>query len=386
VVTFQTPYAGWRQHFGAVSGILLAGRDRDDAMKDGYSWSGGPFRIQAWDKGVDVVLVPNPAFWGPKPKAAKITFKFLTDTAAEFQAFQGGEVDAVYPAPQPDAVRAIKAGLTDAGSVVNADTGNIEGLWMNNAVFPLDSVPVRQAIAYSIDREAIVRVLFGSLGVTTPTNSLNPPILAAYSDQRAFAGYHVDLARVRQLMTGDGWQRVGGLWRKNGRTAELTIVSTAADQRRELTEQVLQAQLRRAGFALTIQNRDASTLFGQILPAGTYQLGLYAGVATALDPGLCTVFCSTNIPTAANGHSGSNYTRTAIPALDPLLQQVDTDANEAARVQASKAADRLLAAQLVALPLDPLPNLAIWSHRVSGVHGDNPVYGMFWNLSQWQRQ
>ena len=390
VVTFRTSFAGWRQLFGGVYGIypshLLQGRDRDNAMKDGYSWSGGPFKVQAWDKGVDVVLVPNPAYWGPKPKASKITFKFLTDTAAEFQAFQGGEINAAYPAPEPDAVRSIKAGLTDASSLVNADTGNIEGLWMNNAVFPLDSVAVRQAIAYSIDRNAIVRLLFGPLGVSGPSNSLNPPILAPYSDQHAFAGYHLDLAKVRQLMTRDGWQRVGGLWQKNGRTAQLTIVSTAADKRRELTEQVLQAQLRRAGFALTVQNRDANTLFGQILPAGSYQLGLYAGVATDLDPGLCTVFCSSNIPTAANGHSGSNYTRTSIPALDPLLQQVDTDNNDATRVQASKAADRILAAQQVALPIDPLPNIAIWSKRVSGVRGDNPVYGMFWNLSQWQLQ
>jgi len=59
--------------------------------------------------------------------------------------------------------------------------------------------------------------------VTSPTNSLNPPILAAYSDQHAFAGYHLDLAKVRQLMTGDGWRSVGGLWQKNGRTAQLTV-------------------------------------------------------------------------------------------------------------------------------------------------------------------
>ena len=131
--------------------------------------------------------------------------------------------------------------------------------------------------------------------------------------------------------------------KKNGRSAQLTIVTTAANKRRELTEQVLQAQLRRAGFALTIQNRDANTLFGQVLPAGTFQLGLYADVVTDPDPGLCTVFCARNIPTPANGQSGSNFTRTSIPTLDPLLEQVDAATNDAARVQASKAADRILA-------------------------------------------
>jgi peptide/nickel transport system substrate-binding protein len=123
-----------------------------------------------------------------------------------------------------------------------------------------------------------------------------------------------------------------------------------------------------------------------VLPAGTFQLGLYADVVTDPDPGLCTVFCARNIPTPANGQSGSNFTRTSIPTLDPLLEQVDAATDDAARVQASKAADRILAAQQVTLPLDPLPNIAIWSRRVRGVQGDNPVYGMFWNLSRWQLQ
>ena len=388
VVTFSTPFAGWHQLFGADYGVfpshILAGHDRDDAMKDGYSWSGGPFKIQAWDKGIDVILVPNPRYWGPKPRSSSVTFKFLTDTAAEFQAFQGGEVDAIYPAPEPEAVDAVKAGLPDADSVVNTDTGNIEALWMNNAAFPFDSVAVRQAVAYAIDRNAIVRLLFGSLGVTTATNSLNPPILAPYSDQQAFAGYHLDLAKVTQLMTSDGWQKSGGIWQKGGRPAAFSIQSTAGDKRRELTEQVLQAQLHQAGFAVTIQNTDANTLFGTVLPAGTFQMGLYAEVVTDLDPGLCTVLCSQNIPGPANGNSGENWTRTSIPTLDPLLETVDTNTNDAARVNASKAADRIIAAQQVTLPLDPLPNLAIWSKRIHGVDGDNPVYAMFWNLSQWQ--
>jgi peptide/nickel transport system substrate-binding protein len=388
VVTFTRPFAGWRQLFGSGYGIfpshLLAGKDRDAAMKDGYSWSGGPFKIQAWDKGVDVILVPNPNYWGPKPKASRVTFKFLTDTAAEFQAFRGGEVQAIYPAPQPDAVRAIKAGLTDANSVFNAETGNIEALWINNAAFPFDSVPVRQAVAYAIDRDAIVRLLFGPLGLTKATNSLNPPILAAYSDQRAFAGYRLDLKHVDALMTADGWQKTGGIWQKNGRAARFSIQSTAGDKRRELTEQVLQAQLRRAGFDVTIQNVDSSTLFGQVLPAGTFQMGLYAEVVADLDPGLCTTFCSQNIPSPANGNSGENWTRTNVATLDPLLEQVDTSTDAATRISASKTADRILAAQQVTLPLDPLPNIAIWSKRISGVQGDNPVYAMFWNLSRWQ--
>ena len=74
------------------------------------------------------------------------------------------------------------------------------------------------------------------------------------------------------------------------------------------------------------------------------------------------------------------------PFVDPLLETVDTNTNDAARVQASKAADRILADQQVTLPLDPLPNIGVWSNHIGGVHGDNPVFAIFWNLSQWQAQ
>ncbi len=73
-------------------------------MKDGYTWSGGPW-FAKWNKGDDIILTPNPNYWGAKPHLDKVVFKFQTDTAAEFQAFKSGQVDAIYPQPQLDVGR-----------------------------------------------------------------------------------------------------------------------------------------------------------------------------------------------------------------------------------------------------------------------------------------
>ena len=111
-----------------------------------------------------------------KPKLDKVIFKFQADTAAEFEAFKNGEVAMIYPQPQPDVIDQIQAGLEDAESVYTADTGNLEALWMNNATPPLDDVNVRQAIAYSIDRDAIVEQLFGGARRRpSRCRPLNPP-------------------------------------------------------------------------------------------------------------------------------------------------------------------------------------------------------------------
>jgi peptide/nickel transport system substrate-binding protein len=353
-------------------------------MKNGYNWSGGPW-IGKWDKGVSVTLTPNPKYWGEKPHLDKVVFKVVQDTNAEFQDFKSGQVDAIYPQPQIDVINAISAGIgSDTNSVYNAKTASLEALWLNNAKFPFNDVAVRQAFAYALNRDQLVNQLFGKLGVTTASQSLNPPVLAAYSDQSAYAGYTLNLSKVNSLMQGAGWAKDGsGYWAKNGKEAAFVFNSTTGNQRRVVTETVLQSQLKTAGFKMTIQNKDPGDLFGTVLPAGTYVASLYAQSLTALTPGLCTIMCSKNIPSAANQNSGENWTRTNVPDIDKQEEIVDTSTDDSARMTAAAQGDRDMASSQVTLPLDPLPDICLWHKNVVGPIGDNAIESMFWNLNQW---
>jgi peptide/nickel transport system substrate-binding protein len=162
--------------------------------------------------------------------------------------------------------------------------------------------------------------------------------------------------------------------------AAFALRTTAGNARRELSQEVLIAQLKDAGFLMTTDNAKAGDLFGKLLPAGDYQAALYAQVATFVDPSLSNLFLSANIPSAANNNSGQNWQRVNIPALDPLLTSTDTESDEAKRIAASKAADKILADNAVSFPLDPLPNILLWSKKVVGPVADNPVLGPWWNL------
>jgi peptide/nickel transport system substrate-binding protein len=389
VVTYKPgkTFAGWQALFSSAVGILpshlLKGQNRDKLMKDGYTWSGGPW-IATWNKGKSVVLTPNDKFWGPKPHLAKVVFQFETDTSAEFQAFRSGQVDAIYPQPQLDVVDAIKQGLPDAHSEYNSNTASVEALYFNLAKFPFNSKTVRQAVGYAIDRDTIVNKLFGPLGVTKAVNSLNPYVIKDYSDPNAFAQYHLDLTKVNSLMAGDGWAKGSdGIWAKNGQRAAFTIVTTADNQRRVLTEQVMQPELKAAGFDMTIKNTSSDNLFGVVLPAGNYQATIYAASLTGITPGLCSVFCTENIPGPSNENSGENWSWASIPSADTQMRIVDNSLDDSARRAAAAKADDILADYDVALPLDPLPDILIWSNKVVGPISDNPIEGMFWNIDQW---
>ena len=387
VVTYSEPYAGWKGLFGGGYGIypshILEGEDRNAMMANGYDFSGGPWLIEEWNKGVEIVLVPNDSYWGEVPKLDTVTFRFVTDTAAEFQAFQAGEVEMIYPQPQLDVIDAINAGI-DAESSYTPDTGNLEALWMNNAEFPFDSVAVRQAFAHSLDRDAVVEALFGGIDITEASQSLNPPILTQFADQEAFADYTLDLDKVTELMEGDGWTKNGeGIWEKDGKAADISFITTAGNARRELTQQVVQEQAAEAGFKITINNQEAGTFFGETLPNGDYQLGLYAQVATSLDPITPTLFQSGNIPSEENNFSGQNWQRVNIPELDPLLATLQNSLDDAEREEAGKEADAILAENAVSIPLDPLPNILLWSNNIQGEVADNPIHGPFMNMHKW---
>lgn len=393
VVTFApgASYASWKALFGGAYGILpahlLEGRDRAAAMGAGYSFSGGPWEIDRWERGVSIVLKPNDAYWGTRPKLDQVTFTFTPDTASEFEKLAAGEVSMIYPQPQLDVVEQLAARPAGVRSEITSTTSNVEAMWMNNSVPPFDDVAVRRAICRSVDRDAVVSSLFGSLGVTAAWNSFDPPVLSEVTDTAAFAGCTKDLSEVSRILEADGWTKgADGIWVKDGRRLEFTLRTTSSNARRALTAKALQSQLADAGIAMSIETEKSTTLFGQTLPNGDFQMVLYAKVARGLDPVGCAVFCSANIPSPANNNSGQNLTRADVPAADPLLASVDTALDPSTRVRANREAMRLLAADVVSIPLDPLPNILLWSERIVGPVSDNGLEGPFWNMEQWGLQ
>ena len=340
--------------------------------------------IAKWTKGDNITLTPNDKYWGAQPKLDKVVFKFQADTAAEFQSFKSNQVQAIYPQPQIDVIDAIGAGIDNANTIANAKSAYIEALWINSSHAPFTTKAVRQAFAYAINRDAIVNKLFGKIGVKTASNSVNPYVIADYSDQQAWAVYKLDLAKVKSLMEGDGWAKGSdGIWAKGGTRASFKLSTTQGNKRRQLSAEELQLEMKDAGFELKLNYRKSADLFGKDLPGGAFDVALYANGLSALTPGQCVSFCTKNIPAAANKNSGQNYMRFSDTAVDPLLAAVDESLDDQTRRDDAKKADQLMAEDQATLPLDPLPDILIWNKKVIGPVTDNPILGMFWNISEW---
>jgi len=114
----------------------------------------GPFAFQSQKSGDSITLEANPTYWGGAPKVLGVTFRFISEPSTALSALQAGEID------WTDSIPAQRvAQLKDDDSITLATTPSNDYwyLALNEARAPWHDVRVRQAIAYAIDRDAIVQ-------------------------------------------------------------------------------------------------------------------------------------------------------------------------------------------------------------------------------------
>ncbi len=388
VVTFRGPYAPWHELFsgGGLVGILpkhlLEGKNRGAEMRTGYRWSGGPWLIDHWTPGQEVGLVPNPAYWGRRPNLDAVIFHIITDAGAQLEAYKSGQVDMLLSIP-PEANVADLEALPDTRVEVGPGLGLV-ALAFNTRKAPLDSVRVRQALAYATDRDLIVQHLYRPLDRRAgPLHAWLAPA-SGYPDLQPFARYHRDLAEVDRLMGEDGWTKdAGGKWRKGEQRATVEVLGYLSPRRDPLFEQILQDQWQQAGFEVTIAN-VAQAIGAEARSKGTFSVLIEIMLFRSAEPSRCNLFCSEYVASETNANSGTNITRIADATLDDALHRVDGELDDRARQEAVARSQQRLAELVPALPVVANPAVLVYnSVRLHGVRMNAGPLAWFVNMHEW---
>jgi peptide/nickel transport system substrate-binding protein len=164
----------------------------------------GPFKFDSWDRGnKEVTIVRNDDYWGDKAKLDKIIFRTIPDENTRRQDLQAGSIDGYdFVAP------ADYKSLNDAGfQVLVRDPFNILYLGINGGGVPntkanpaLKDIRVRQAIAYAIDRQTLVKSLLPD-GAEVAKEFM-PPTVDGWADDVTTYDYNVD--KAKQLLAEAG--------------------------------------------------------------------------------------------------------------------------------------------------------------------------------------
>jgi peptide/nickel transport system substrate-binding protein len=197
----------------------------------------GAFKFAEWKKGDSVKLVKNPDYWGTPAQLDAATWKFISDPTAAMAALMAGDVDAFVGFPSPETVPVFQA---DPRFVVNSRTTEGETiLAINNKRPPFDNLMVRQAIAYAIDRQAIIDGAMFGMG--TPIGSHFAPHHPAYTDLTGMFPH--DPAKAKALLAEAGFP--------DGIKATIKLPPPSYARR---GGEIVAAQLREVGIDLEIQN------------------------------------------------------------------------------------------------------------------------------------
>jgi peptide/nickel transport system substrate-binding protein len=383
-IVFRTPYAGWKPLLGGslYPAHALTGTNFNEVWNNNYnhprtgvSMATGPMRLASYTRGQSIVMVRNPNFWGKRTSLDRITFRFITNTDSEIQAIRGGEVDAIYPQPQLQLAQLrnqaglrtqSRAGTTLEHIDINTGQGNSNPL--------LGQRWFRQAIAYSMDRRAMVRQLFQTLNPGLPVLQNN----MYTSNQREYAGhfqrYTRNLNRVNALFRARNCTKGSdGIYVCAGQRASVRFGTTAGNRLRELALEILQAQAKAAGIEFRPDSQP-SRLFFPRLAEKNFDLALYAWVGTGDPAGWVDIY----------GCGGeSNWKNYCNRTVTNLLRRSDQSLVPKTRASLVNRADSIMATDVPVIPLYQKPTYFVYKTKLRGLVDNPTLQGPTWNVEAW---
>ncbi|MER5557727.1 ABC transporter family substrate-binding protein [Streptomyces sp. NPDC058961] len=336
-VVFRSPYADWQRLFDPL--FPASATSTPEQFNDGWRAripvTAGPFKIASMDRTTEsVTAVPDPAWWGTRPRLDKVVFRALLPAAA-LQAYLNGEIDAVNAATA-EAYQQLRSAPNSTVRIGSAwDEVHVS---LNGAGGPLQDIDVRHAVQQAVDRKALADVAAEGLPVGVPLlgNHIFMTNQPGYADNSGQWG-RFDPKAAEQLLDKAGWTSPGaGRTRvKGGQSLKLRFVIAESTNRLGLDlAQLLQQMLGQVGIAVEIQKVPADDYGPKYLDLGNFDLAIFRFTDLTYPSQAQAIY---RLPRGAQ--SFQNYGRISDPALDGLLKEASGTLDRAAAARLYNQAD-----------------------------------------------
>lgn len=347
----------------------------------------GPYRIDQWEPGA---FIEAAAFgghaWG-RPKIDRLRLLFMPDPNVALTALLSGQVH--MPADDPIRVQQAATLAADWGPRAGGTIQYRPTLSRFTQVQyrpeyanpkAVMELPVRKALAHTIDKVGINEALLHGNGILADTLIAPGTAYSAELD-RVVPKYPYDLQRSAQLMAEAGYRKGpdGFYVSQSGERLVFEIKAIASDQ--NSSERAIMADSwRRSGFAF--EENDFT-------PAQAQQgdlLGQFRSLSTtsgSQGEGSIASFASSAISRPENGWRGMNRGGWVNPEYDRLAEAFSTTLDRNQRTQRLIQAVKIWTDQLVSLPLYFNPSVLAYASNLKGVNV-GPTGEMSWNIHEWE--
>ncbi|GGS17449.1 ABC transporter substrate-binding protein [Actinokineospora fastidiosa] len=311
----------------------------------------GPFKFVSYDEANGTIeLARNDAYYGDKAKLDKLIFRVIPDETARKQALEAGDIDG-YDLPSP----ADWASLKEGGyNLMIRDPFNILYLGItqkNNDA--LKELKVRQALAYAIDRETLVKSVLPEGAEVA--KQFYPPTVVGYAND--VMEYPHDPAKAKQLLAEAGYEnlKVKFWWP--------TQVSRPYMPNPQSIFGAIQEDLQAAGITVEPVSKPWAGGYVddvEVARAELFLLG-WTGDYNSPDNFIGTFFGTTENQFWTSGSPWAEDLATAIDAADATVDNGERDAKY------QDINRKLMAEYLPAIPISHSPPAIVVSSKVQGL-------------------
>jgi peptide/nickel transport system substrate-binding protein len=279
----------------------------------------GRFRLARWQPGQRLEIVADTANYRGRPRLDRVVFAVSPDFTSAVTRFFAGDAD-LFDQLRPENIARLGGDtVRHAMRYPNLQYAtlafNLVDPKQPKQPHPIFSErAVRRALTMAIDRRAMARNVFDSLG--QPLHGPFPSSIAVADTTLPQIPY--DTVAARALLDSAGW-RAGpdGIRAKNGRRLAFSIMSPSSSASRHQYAVLLQAALRQVGADVRLEETDFPTYVAkQSTHAFDTEITLFA-----TDP---SVSGFKQTWSTAGITDGSNFTAYSNPAVDALLDSATT--------------------------------------------------------------
>jgi peptide/nickel transport system substrate-binding protein len=240
-IQVRQPTPNLLTNLGGFKGMAIVSRANVESGRIATHPVGtGPFAFASQRSGDSITLTANADYWGGAPRVPGVTFQFISEPSTALSALQAGEIDWTDAIPTQRVSQ-----LADDDSIHLAVTPSNDYwyLALNEARAPWDDVRVRRAIAYAIDRDAIVAAT--SYG-TAVANQLAIPEGNPWYIR--YDAYRYDIEEAKRLLAEAGTAPV-----------DMDMLVTSEYPATVTAAQVIADNLKPLGITVNIRTVDMAT-------------------------------------------------------------------------------------------------------------------------------
>ena len=314
----------------------------------------GPYRFTRYLVDDRVELTASDNYFGGRAQNDGLLLKIVPDDVMRGLELRKGTMDVVVNDLAPDIVYQLKE--EKHLQTVDGPGLDYQYIGVNLRDPALQDVRVRQALAYAIDKQAIVEHL--RRGLAVPADGILPKL--SWASAPDLMTYPRNIVRAKTLLDEAGYVDPDG----SGPAPRLRLTLKVSNvEFNRLQSAVIQQDLEEIGVALDVRTYEFATLYADVL-SGNFQLYTLQWAAGALaDPDILRrVFHSSQVPPAGFNRGHFNN-----PQVDALLDKASSTLDETQRLALYNEVQQIVSRELPYLSLWHKRNVAVAQRTLTGI-------------------